>query len=313
MDAVCVPGENELVQFQWQRIGKHQLVLILHDAPDRAADVVTKIMKRHQFHQGDIFTHEPAKYQPHFLYACQAATLLETSGGLPDIVHRQAAHAPIEPRIPARCKEQLNQFDDATRDRVLALLEPMHYLPKKVFGATMPADVFALCNEFLLIPDAYLVLHHCLPEDGKLSKHAKQALLPPGGPKHRLLRLVTAPLASAAKLPPAALLQACDYLLLFPSAPHMCDDNKVQRRRWTRTLFTRAQLDRVLRTPDDLDTVLMQVFADSPRQGLVLDLRRYVDAADTAHAASKGMWRDVDTHRVFWTTDIVRPLAVDGA
>jgi hypothetical protein len=273
--------------FNYQRMPRHGFTVVLHDSPERAADCISKLLKRHRFHAGDLFTHDAARHR--FMYPCADAALLSTV--LPDIARRQCLHMSMLPRVPPGAHEQLAQFDDETRRWVLEQLQPVHFLPRRLFGDRLPDDVFALINHFLIVPDAYLVLHHCVPSTGALGAKSPLRVALTTDRLHGLTRIVSG--AHALALSPS-LWRACDYLLVFGDPGKPAATN----------LFRRARLARIMRSPQVLQQLLAQ---QPPRYGLVLDVRE-------DHASGNaGRWTDFDPDRVFWTTDIVRDRQGGGA
>lgn len=276
-------------QFAYKNLKRHSFILILHPSRELAADLVTKIMKRHRFHLGDIFTSDRAQCAPRLLYPCQSAHQMQPET-FKDIFQRQAGHLKFEPTADQR--ETLDLLDDDGRQEYLRRLQPLHFLPRRMFGDSIPSPVFALVTRYLVIPEAYLVLHHCFSNvDSSWSRQGwmRKCLLNLQR-NHQLTRVVS--VLPDCAVPPTYF-AACDYLFVFTKDEHAL-----------KTLFQRAKLKRFFHSYPTL-AALVQQLRDC--DGLVIEMQD-PDATRPLQHLERGV-PTVHTDRVFWTADIVRARA----
>lgn len=280
--------------FDWRRTPRHGLVVVLHDSAEGAADVIDKLLRAHRFHAVDLFTSQVERYKAHFGFPC--APFAGAEAALADVLRRQLladGSAPVEPVLAPEARDALAGFDAASQQRLLRHAEPIHWLPRRVFGASMPDDLYALLNDFLIIPDAALVFHHCLPDtrdDSWAKRKAFRRALAEPTPRHRLTRILSLPTTDA-PLPPAYW-QAASLVLLFPTRELLAPGNKLLA-----SLFRNLNLTGMMRDLAQLRALLRALLDSAPRHCLVLDVRR-------DHLSSLA-WTDYDSSRVMHATDIV--------
>lgn len=286
-------GGPGISHFVYKCLKRHSFVLIVHPSRELAADLVTKIMKPSRFHRGDIFTSDRATCANRFLYPCQSAHHMQAET-FKDIYQRQAGHLKFE--LTAEQRETLDLLDDSSRQVYLKRLQPLHFLPRRMFGDAIPPPVFALVNRYLVIPEAYLVIHHCFSNvDTSWNRQAwmRKCLLNLQR-NHQLTRVVS--VLPDCAVPPAYF-AACDYLFLFTK-----DEAALK------TIFRRAKLKRFFHTYPTLAALVQQL---RDRDGLVIEMQD-PDATQPLARLEQGAPM-VHADRVFWTTDIVRARApTDG-
>lgn len=160
----------------------------------------------------------------------------------------------------------------------------------------MPERLFDLVNRFIMIPLAYLVVHHVgeTPTDVVWARQMwlRKCLLDPTVAE-RLTRIVTVDPAAVGRLPPA-FLQRCNYLLVFTRDPNVL-----------RALYRRAKLCSMFA---NVQSLLRLAALLTDRQGLVLlPLRTEGSPGNgTTEKSSGHCTGEFDPKRVFWMSDVIR-------
>lgn len=292
--------KNEAALFDYATLRRNGLAIVICEEADKAARFVTKIMKRHKYHGGDIFTDRPDDYQREFVYPARPASDA-TLVLLLDIFKRQSGH------MSSECKEEdlesMALLDDASRAQYLKQVQPLHFLPRRVFGNALPPDIYQTINKFLIIPETFLVFHHCAPRLPAASAAATTKSTRPSGSKgcskvatgptadpwkrkvvqqcllqlsarHRMTRIITT--AHTADLP-NAFYNAADYVFIFSK----CAADLSQ-------VYKKLKMNALIESSHYLHELANRL---RPHEGLVV-----------ARSAD-----DLRPSRLYWTTMMTRP------
>jgi hypothetical protein len=251
-----------------------------------AAQLITKIMKPPlRFHGGDIFTNDPDQFSHLFLYGCRNAEEA-TPSLLIDVFQRQSGN------MPNRCTmqelESMSTLDIESKVVYLKQVQPLHFLPRCLFGDTLPADIRQTINKFLVIPEAFLVFHHCSPSGvagaggGESKTSSTNKVLSSSSsssvsssaiwrrkaihqclmgltPENRLLRIIT--IASSKDLPAPYFMEA-DYVFVFTKNRMDLSD-----------LYKKADMKTVIESPHCLQELLTRL---KDFEGIVLMRKREI-------------------------------------
>ena len=281
-------GTIPLCKFEYKYIKKHHTVIIIHSDARQAALLADKVLGRHRFHTGDIFTPDPRVFGSLFRYpSCSLPSLskdaAQTKKRLTDIFRRQAGQYPTLPDEYINGNPELAhelQFADAdTQALVYHSLQPMHVLLRRFFApGSIPERVFQTINQYLIIPEAYLVLHHSLSPPLARQQPTKQCFLELDGEHNQVLRIITLPLV-ADWLLPTNFFATADFLVVFGK-----DEAALA------ALYRRAKLSRFFQKRGDF-MATMQSWLAGPSEGLVF-CKQPIECFG-------------NSNQLFWTTDRV--------
>lgn len=136
---------------------KTQLKIVIHAKPRGGIKVALRIKRAHKFHSGEVFTTNVEKYSSCFQQKCRPAKDLSQEH-LQKLFGQQGGNFIRQP-LSQRQKDRLDKLTMESRKQLLRSYEPLHYLPRKIFGDSLPEEIYALANQCLLIPESYLICH----------------------------------------------------------------------------------------------------------------------------------------------------------
>lgn len=183
--------ENNIVSYTWKRhIGRNDLILIIDPSLDHAMNNISRVIRHFKsFNIGEIYTEETEKYKEYIIknnnnnntknniyttdhnHNGQVTEIVHSFSQLnkdilSDIASRQGGDFSCEIVLDEFHRNALKKIDDETnRKKYIKHLKPIHFLSQQMVGHTFPEDIRSHLNKFLIIPDAFLILHH--PNDAK--------------------------------------------------------------------------------------------------------------------------------------------------
>jgi hypothetical protein len=188
-------------------------VLIVNNNEKSSVSLLNKLLQRFRYNFVDILTHSD-KYANDFLYDvkvlasyskqrkpdhndydhnnhesnCQQNQPRATTQKTPmttsleeecefwsDLFLRQ--NGPYSGALTAPQIQECQSLPNAQeRKAYLALIQPMHHLPYEMFADNIQPSIFERVNEFLIIPEAALVLHHLSNSAASNSSHSYSSI-----------------------------------------------------------------------------------------------------------------------------------------
>jgi hypothetical protein len=151
-------GTGTLVTpFKYTGIDKTGIVIIIQPNPELAIHIIKRIKARFQFHMGDIFTSN-LHYEPIFEQKCK---IMEecTTPYLQDLFSRQGGNF-VNDTVTPSDRETMSRLDNESKAKYMKQLQPLHFLPRRIFGNGLSEDIYSNINRFLIVPESYLVIHH---------------------------------------------------------------------------------------------------------------------------------------------------------
>jgi hypothetical protein len=142
--------------FDYTKVGRSDLVVIIHPNPEKSAILIKKIKSKFDFNSGDTFSTDPWKFKASLGDECKAIDQC-TSSLLTNIFGRQSGNFPDKPPT-AKDREILSTLDDEGKMVYLKQLTPLHHLPRGLLK-NLSEDSYNDINSYILIPDSYLILH----------------------------------------------------------------------------------------------------------------------------------------------------------
>lgn len=272
--------ERQVNLLKYPKIGKKDLIVIIHPKVENAINIIKKIKSGYNFHLGDIFSVNPAKYQGTFEQKCKPITDC-TSAYLEDVALRQGVEFTSE--ISPTERQYLSQIRDDDKKKFLKIIEPLHFLPKRIFGNTMSNKLLRNINHFIITPESYLIFHHPNEEKKFWNQKWMKKCLFELKDEHGLLKIIS---VSSAKLLPSKHLTECNFLFLFNKEESDLKD-----------VYRRAQLNKVI----EKNKSLIELADSLPASGGIVVQRSFTPVQDT-----DGNAKMMEFCELAYTTDVVR-------
>ncbi len=147
---------EELKWFDYSKISPSSLIVIIHPNPERSVTVIRKIKRQFDFYCGDTFTTDPWRYKDTLGEDCKSIDQCTTSHAT-EVFGRQGGNFVDKP-LSAHDRHVLSTLDTKHKVAYLKQLVPLHHLPRDLLS-NLSENIYNTINSYLLIPDAYLILH----------------------------------------------------------------------------------------------------------------------------------------------------------
>lgn len=286
-----------------KKLNKHCLIMILHPDQLKVWNIIRRIKNNFEFHCGNIFsedlkqakeffkeTKDPifnkVKYIDELLNVDDKKKLL-----IQDIYERQGKNYNVSVSFSSKQQKFLNDLpntDEGKKERkkYYKKYEPLHFLPKNIFGNQLPEPLRDQINRCLIIPDSYFILHHPDYEIRKnnllKSKHFRD-LIQNCEKNNSLLRIISA--NNALEIPQA----------FFTKAEFIFNFNKKDEEH-LKNLFKKLKLTKILTYENFTSNIVEQLTKEE--SGLVIEQKNIKFKSLTS-----GLIEEVTQHEFYTTTD----------